>query len=383
VIALDTRGCGAPEACATRIAYGAAWQRAANHPLDYDDVSDRVLWDGVCANDSASSFAALSNGWEPHFTGNGACALSLRYTGCGGLYTNSVFPAGCADPGVLHDGTRWIVTCTSGNAADAFPIRTSTDLITWTDAGHVFPSASKPAWAASDFWAPEIHKVGGGYVAYFTARHTDGQLSIGAATSASPLGPFVDVGAPLVHEAGMGVIDATEFETAGGDRYLIWKDDGNAIGKPTPIHARPLAADGVTLTGTDTVLVTNDQSWEGAVTEAPWMVAHGGEYFLFYSGNSYANATYAVGVARASSPLGPFTKAAGPLVVTKGAWVGPGHCSVVDAPTGDLAIVYHAWRVGHVNGPGDARLLLVDRVGWGADGWPTTIAPSTGTVAIP
>jgi hypothetical protein len=36
-----------------------------------------------------------------------------------------------------------------------------------------------------------------------------------------------------------------------------------------------------------------------------------------------------------------------------------------------------------VNGPGDARLLLVDRIAWGTDGWPTTIAPSTGSVAIP
>src|SRR5207244_11065093 len=123
--------------------------------------------------------------------------------------------------------------------------------------GRVCSSASKPTWAKSDVWAPEIHKVGAGYVAYFTARHTDGQLSLGAATSASALGPFTDIGAPLVHEASMGVIDATEFETAAGDRYLIWKDDGNAQGKATPIHARALGADGVTLTGADTVLITN------------------------------------------------------------------------------------------------------------------------------
>jgi hypothetical protein len=38
------------------------------------------------------------------------------------------------------------------------------------------------------------------------ARHSDGQLSVGAATANGPLGPFTDVGAPLVHESNMGHI---------------------------------------------------------------------------------------------------------------------------------------------------------------------------------
>ena len=72
------------------------------------------------------------------------------------------------------------------------------------------------------------------------------------------------------------------------------------------------------------------------------MVARGGSHYLLYSGNSYANDTYAVGVARASSPLGPFQKAGAPLVKSNGSWVGPGHCSVLDTPAGDTYMVYHA-----------------------------------------
>ncbi|MGZ3408714.1 MAG: glycoside hydrolase family 43 protein, partial [Polyangia bacterium] len=217
-----------------------------------------------------------------------------------------------------------------------------------------------------------------------TARGSDGKLAIGAATAAAATGPFSALAAPLVHDAAMGLIDATEFEAADGSKYLLWKEDGNAVGKPTPIRGQKLAADGLSLVGTATTLITNDQPWEGAVVEGPWLVAHGGWYYLFYSGNSYANATYAVGVARATTPLGPYTKATAPIVTSSAVWIGPGHCSVVDGPGGDAIMLYHAWASGHVNGPGDARLLLIDRIVWSAAGWPTLpAAPSVTTLPMP
>jgi arabinan endo-1,5-alpha-L-arabinosidase len=372
VMALD--GNCAPSACTTRVSYGAAWIPAPNHPAKYDDVAGRVSWDGVCKNQNGQSVATLSNGWAPHFTGANACALSFRYENCGGLYQNAVIPEGCADPGVLRAGAKWVVTCTSGNAPDAFPIRTSADLVQWTAAGAIFPAGKKPAWAAGDFWAPEIHEVGAKYVAYFTARHEDGRLSIGAAKAASATGPFTDIGQPLVHDAAMGMIDATEFEAA-GTPYLVWKEDGNAVAKPTPIYGQALTADGTALTGARKTLITNDLAWEGGVVEGPWVVAHGGSYYLFYSGNAYYNGTYAVGVARASSPLGPYQKAGAPILTSNAAWIGPGHCAVVDSPAGGTAMLYHAWAAGHVNGPGDVRAMLLDAVVW--TDWPAVpAAPS-------
>jgi GH43 family beta-xylosidase len=247
----------------------------------------------------------------------------------------------------------------------------------------VFPEASRPAWAKSDFWAPELHRVGSGYVAYFTARHQDGALSIGAATASTPTGPYADIGQPLVHDASMGMIDATAFEASDSKRYLMWKKDGNAVGQATPIFGQELAADGLTLVGTRQTLITNDQGWEEPLVEAPWMVEHGGSFYLFYSGNGYWGAAYAIGVARSSSPLGPFTKASAPLVVTKGSWVGPGHNSTVTTPEGTDWLVYHAWRAGHVNGPGDGRVVLIDRLLW-EGGWPALgHAPSSVSLPAP
>ena len=381
VVAVD-QTCAASDVCKTRISYGAAWQNAANHPAQFDNVTGRVFWDGACENGTTSSVATLSNGWAPHFDGVDACALSFSYTQCGGLYTNPVIASDCPDPGVLRDGSKYLLSCTSGGAANAFAIRTSTDLVHWSKTGSIFPSASKPTWATGDFWAPEIHHVGTHYVAYFTARNSDGKLSIGAATATAAGGPYKDLGQPLVHDATLGMIDATEFASADGTPYLAWKEDGNAVGKHTPIYGQALSADGTKLLGTRQTLISNDLPWEGGVVEGPWIVQHSGTYFLFYSGASYADASYAVGVARSQSPLGPYEKAGPPILKTNAAWVGPGHCSVIDTPAGESYMVYHAWQAGHVHTPGDGRLTLVDAVHWGD--WPSVPeAPSVHARPMP
>jgi beta-xylosidase len=113
------------------------------------------------------------------------------------------------------------------------------------------------------------------------------------------------------------------------------------------------------------------------------MLVHGGRYYLFYSGNAYYNGTYAVGVASAASPLGPFTKVAAPILVTGGEWVGPGHCSVLDLPDGETVMIYHAWRTGQVNGAGDVRYPLVDRMSWSGGVPSVPAAPSSRSVPLP
>lgn len=46
-------------------------------------------------------------------------------------------------------------------------------------------------------------------------------------------------------------------------------------------------------------------------------------------------------------------------------------------------MVYHAWRAGMVNGPGDGRLAIVDQIVW-RDGWPALPgAPSTMARPLP
>jgi hypothetical protein len=175
------------------------------------------------------------------------------------LLTENVHPqilVGYGDPAVLKTGEGWWLTATSNDAPDAFPILFSKDLKSWEPKGFIFPAGHEPEWAATgtnaaDFWAPEMAKVGDEYWAVFTARQRNNALAIGLARAPSPLGEWVDNGAPLVtgkpvNTTGLGfdpsqplmsggVIDSHLFLDPNGDRYLFWKDDTNGI------WPRPLA----------------------------------------------------------------------------------------------------------------------------------------------
>jgi beta-xylosidase len=287
-------------------------------------------------------------------------------------YTNAVLAKDCPDPGVLASGGMFYMTCTGGK----FEIRSSKDLVTWTDTGSSILPSGKAPWAADGNrnWAPEIHEVSpGAFVAYFTASDAQGHLAIGAASATSPTGPFTDRGGPLVQNA-TGVIDATFFADDDGKKYLYWKLDGNSKGQPTPIFAEELTADGLSFAAgasAHQVLVNDAATWEGGVVEAPWVIKRSGTYFLFYSGNVY-DQRYRTGVARASSPTATFTKKGTPILDNNNDWVGPGHGSVVTVGTSQW-FVHHAWPT---DGAGNrdankGREVLLDAIVWGADGWPS------------
>ncbi len=301
------------------------------------------------------------------------------------FFANPVVPFDCPDPGVTAapgDHPFYVMVCTGG----AMRVRVSDDLVKWRDSANVILPGGKAAWSANGGrnWAPEVHKVGGSWVAYFTAVNGANRLSIGCAYASAPDGPFTDCGAPLV-EHPQGVIDATFFEDKDGKRYLYYKIDGNSVGQPTPIYVRELAPNGRSFAAGSAqvqVLTNNPATWEGGVVEAPWIVEHGGEYFMFYSGNVYDD-RYRTGVARAKSPKGPFTKKPGPILGNNASWVGPGHGSVLRIHGKDF-FFHHAWPA-LANGKHDTskgRYGLIAPIKWGSDGWPVVGNGSSVTTPI-
>lgn len=298
-------------------------------------------------------------------------------------FRNPVCAEDCPDPAVLRVRGVYYAFSTSGHAANAFPIRCSHDLASWKPAGWIFPEGRRPRWAVGDFWAPEVTRIGRRYHVYYTARDAGGRLCIGVARAFSPLGPWEDLGRPLIRDDRVGMIDSHCFVDRDGRRYLFWKQDGNDL-RPkerTPIYVQELSHDGLALLGRPRVVLINDQPWEGDLVEGPWLVRRGTFYYLFYSGNNFWEPDYAVGVARARSVHGPYVKMPETLLRRDEHWLGPGHGCVVRAHDGRDYFVYHAWQRGRV-GSGHPRLMLIDRIHW-EDGWPRINDGSPSNVAQP
>lgn len=296
------------------------------------------------------------------FIATTACASATEYE-------NPVRPGDFPDPSVIRVGQEYWATATSSEWAPYFPLLYSRDLIHWELKGPVF--SERPEWAKSNFWAPEIAEHDGTYFIYYTARHRESnRLAVAVATSPHPGGPYADHG-PLVMEE-EGSIDGVPYTDAEGVRWLLWKNDGNSVRKPTPIWLQRLSDDGLKLIGERRQILTNDTPWEGAVVEGPFVLRHGDYYYLFYSGGACCGrgCTYALGVARAKSMAGPWEKApTNPILATNDAWRCPGHGSIVTDPQGRFWLLYHSYaQKGFV---ATGRQMLLDEIIFGADGWPT------------
>lgn len=294
---------------------------------------------------------------------------------------NPVLRRNFPDPFLLEAESRIYAYATNSGGLRV-QVSSSDDLQHWsapTDA-----LARLPAWVNQrkpDVWAPEVMRVDSNYVLYFSARSSSlvrpdgvGRLCIGVAVSKQPDRDFVPHDTPMIcDEFAEGVIDVSPFRD--DDRlYVYYKNDGNCCGRPTRILARELDSTGLATVGeTKELGVSNDQPWEGHVIEAPTMLEHDGSYYLFYSGNAYDKAAYAVGYARCEGPLGPCKDAStGPLLKTPeqvAGWFGPGHQSILQLEERTI-LAYHAWNVLPDGQRDRCRAMHIGEIEWTAAGAP-------------
>ncbi len=266
------------------------------------------------------------------------------------------------DPFILPLDGEYLAYATNaeGGAANVQMAR-STDLVNWQairsgeglhDAMPVLPPWARENWT----WAPEVIRHGDHYLLYFTAKERRSQLQcVGVARASDPRGPFTsDATEPLVcqRETG-GTIDPHAFRDADGQLYLYYKNDGNAVRRPTDIFAQRLSADGLSLVGEPVALLRNDAPWEAHVIESPTMTRQGDNYVLFFSANHFGweehqrLSPYAMGYATCRGPLGPCTDAPNnPILYSyhdrqAGCLSGPGHQALFEAQ-GRQYIVFHA-----------------------------------------
>lgn len=270
-----------------------------------------------------------------------------------------------ADPQVaLFDGVFYVYPTTDGFAnweATSFSVWSSTNLVQWTSRGVVLDLPKDLKWATGHAWAPGIARRGSTYYFYFCA---DSQ--IGVATGSSPLGPFKDA-------LGHALITARQYGPQSIDPYLFTDDDGTPylyFGSGTGgLRVVKMNSDMISFSGTPTNISPSGAS---GVLEGSVMFKRNGTYYLQWSEGDTRNATYQVAYAKATSPLGPFTRLAVILKQdTNLGILGPGGHTVLAIPERDeYYAVYHRFKL--PGGDGTHREVCIDRMYFNAD---RTIAP--------
>jgi arabinan endo-1,5-alpha-L-arabinosidase len=310
----------------------------------------------------------------------------LPLLGAGGVNAQQGAVTRVHDPVLIREKDTYYVFC-SGKGV---PVRRSSDLVHWEQAGRVFTD-DVPAWAkpevpgARDVWAPDISYWNGTFHLYYSISTMGSQRScIGVATNktldqTSKDFRWVDHG--KVTESFPGKMDYNCI-----DSNLVLDDKGQpwlAFGSYW-MGLRLIRLDPKTgkASSQDTrVYPLAARPPDGAI-EAVFIVLKNGWYYLFCSYDMCCEgvgSTYKVMVGRSRQITGPYVDYVGKpmlqgnattVLAGNGYCRGPGHNGILLDRGGD-------WMVNHMY---DARArgiptMQIRPILWAADGWPVVGEP--------
>ena len=301
------------------------------------------------------------------------------------------------DPSIIKDGDTWYLFSTA-NGPDRkgeLPIRCSKDLEHWSHCGYVFDSV--PDWIKKEspktreLWAPDISFFDGKYHLYYAfsvfGKNTSG-IALLTNKTLDPESPdfhWEDDGLVLESHAedDFNAIDPNLSIDTQGRTWLAFGSFWSGI------KMRRIDRKTGKLSTEDTKLYSlasrkrpdnpppNPPGLPGnwQAIEAPFVVHHGGYYYLFVSFDLCCRGTksnYKTMVGRSRNITGPYVDADGkammegggtPLLVGNDRWFGPGGESILQSKMGDV-IVFHAY-----DGKTGAAYLQISSIAW-VKGWP-------------
>jgi arabinoxylan arabinofuranohydrolase len=288
---------------------------------------------------------------------------------------NPLLPGYFADPSMVHDRGAWYIFATIDPwGGDHLGLWQSTNGRDWRFSQPAWPSkqaATSPTSGDAMVWAPSVVKAHGRWWMYVSVGS---EVWVGSAPS--PAGPWADAngGKPLIpgnFRPGYHMIDAEAFVDADGQAYLVWGSglnwvNGHCFGvklAPDMVHFDGPVRD-----------ITPEHYFE-----APFLLRHGGRYYLMYSAGNTTTDTYQIRYATGPTPLGPFTEAPNsPLLATDSALgvVSPGHHAVF-ASGGRPYVLYHRQALPWAGArPETLRQVAVDALHFRADGLLATVRPT-------
>ena len=285
------------------------------------------------------------------------------------VYRNPVIDYSLPDPSVIRGDDGFFYLYATEDIRN-LPIHRSKNLTDWEYVGTAFTDQTRPDFEEKGgIWAPDINKIGGKYVLYYSMSAWGGEWTcgIGCATADNPAGPFTDHG-KMFRSNEIGVknsIDPFYIEDS-GRKYLFW-------GSFRGIYAVELSDDGLSVKEGEVTKKVAGTAYEGT-----YIHKKGGYYYLFASIGSCCEglrSTYTTVVGRSKDLLGPYVDKEGNrmldncheiLIHKSDSFVGTGHNSeIVSDKDGNDWVLYHAVSVENPDG----RVLMLDRVDW-QGGWP-------------
>ncbi|MBD7956501.1 family 43 glycosylhydrolase [Microbacterium sp. Sa4CUA7] len=275
-------------------------------------------------------------------------------------YRNPIIDADVPDPDAIRVGDRFYLVASSFHRAPGLPLWVSDDLVAWERVGYALAGGEPAPWFelprhGGGVWAPSIrHHDGRFFVVY-----PDPDQGIFVVTAEDPAGPW---SAPHALLRGLGIIDPCP----------LWDDDGNAYLVHGWAHSRSGRKNVLTVVPVDPQLrhavgppvdVIDGDRLEGFTTlEGPKFYQRDGRYWIFAPAGGVATGWQTV--FRADDPFGPYEHrivlAQGDTPVNgphQGAWVDDGH-------GGDWFLHFQDRGV-------YGRVLHLQPMAWGNDGWPT------------
>ena len=218
------------------------------------------------------------------------------------------------------------------------------------------------------------------YYCYYSGNpKAGGGKQIGVAVADNPVGPFTDLGHPIITDSPVGhgqQIDVDVFtDPVSGKRYLYW---GNGYMAGAELNKDMVSIKKKTLT----VLTPEGGTLQDyAYREAPYVFYRNGLYYFLWSVDDTGSPNYHVAYGTSESPLGPIKVADRPVVLIQNPdkeIYGPAHNSVLNLPgTDEWWIVYHRINKWYLkNEPGVHREVCIDRMEFNPDGTIKPVVPT-------
>ena len=306
----------------------------------------------------------------------------------------------CADPFMIQgdDGAfyaycsnTYVTMGSHGKKLDYGPVFKSTDMVNWKWVNSVFLDQEEYAlWNNGEggAWAPSVAKIGDTYNFYYClgqGGYYSDYTGIGVATSPTPYGPWTHYGK---------IFDSGEIGVKNSIDPYVFIEDGKVLmsfGSGDGIWIVELNSTGTALKNgledaiANKVMIGGYQMYEGNNYEASFIQKREGYYYLYLSTGSCCDglrSTYHVVVGRSESLYGPYVGANGKPIdrSERGTTVieshvkngtGTGHCAILKDAKGLDWLVYHAYDPNEEGSKRNERVLYIDRLYWGSNGFPT------------